>query len=60
MSNDKIKQFSNKFDVLHSRENNSWIGGEQYLTSMLPGGFGQEGVLKSVSSTATWEQGMIG
>lgn len=23
----KLKQFSNKFDVFYSRENNSWIGG---------------------------------
>ena len=29
----KLKQFCNKFDVLYLRENNSWMGGVQRLTS---------------------------
>ena len=29
----KLKQFCNKFDVLYLRENNSWVGGVQHLTS---------------------------
>ena len=44
----EIVEFSNKFDVLYSRENNPWIGGVKYLTSsgaFFPGGFGQEQAL---------------
>lgn len=29
LSNDKLKQFTNEFDVLYSKENNPWIGGLQ-------------------------------
>ena len=47
----KLKQFCNKFDVLYLRENSSWMGGVQHLTSsgaLSPGDFGQEHVLKKV------------
>lgn len=29
----KLKQFSNEFDVLHSRENNQWVRGLYCLTN---------------------------
>ena len=43
----KLEQFSNKFDVLYSRENSPWIGAVQCLTSTSKK-FGQEQVLQNV------------
>ena len=59
----KLKQFSNEFDALYSRENNPWIEGVQCLTSS--GVFFLRDVWARVSSyrmleEATWEWGMIG
>ena len=46
----KLKQFSNEFDVLYSRDNNLGIGGVQGLTisgALFLRGLGQEGVVYS-------------
>lgn len=54
-----IKQFSKEFDVLHSREDNPWGGGQCLPSSLFPGDLGLERALWSPGSSPG-EQEVIG
>lgn len=54
----KLKQFSNEFDVLYSRENNPWTGGTQGLTSSDT--LCQRILGKSALKGSMWKQDTIG
>lgn len=59
----KIKQFSTRFDVLYSRENNPWTGGVQCLTSsgaFFPWDFGQWGFTDVRKGDAETGRGWLG